>query len=313
MFSLGLSWRVLNTAAFAVNTLATYAVGAANNESGRVIFGLHLQSNKTISEKYPTLVTPSGYAFAIWAPIFTLQAVITVVDAVTGVEPFSLSSILGDESIWWCGACLAQAAWALVFGSDCVVAAAGFLSSIALCLRHVYTATATYEKGVDSSPMLVLIQLVFAMHSAWVNCAALLNVNIALVALEFTPVAQLYFAWVTLALALSIGLYTSTVNNDPVPSLVTAWALLAIGNNANSQKIATYTLLADSAILKQLHPAFKSSSFLCAAYGHGNNISCSKSITSSRRETSSICVRALDIPVCFALETRFTLNRYFLI
>ena len=49
--------------------MVSYALGSTD-KLGKAIGA---KSNKQISERYPTLITPAGWAFAIWGPIFLLE------------------------------------------------------------------------------------------------------------------------------------------------------------------------------------------------------------------------------------------------
>ncbi len=67
-----LPWQVASAWAFAWNTLANFSIGAA---PAKWCQRLGLEDNKAVSDAFPTLVTPAGWAFAIWGPIFALEGV----------------------------------------------------------------------------------------------------------------------------------------------------------------------------------------------------------------------------------------------
>ncbi len=58
-----LPWQVASAWAFAFNTAANFGMGVV---PARFCQRLGLEDNKTVSEAFPTLVTPAGWAFAIW-------------------------------------------------------------------------------------------------------------------------------------------------------------------------------------------------------------------------------------------------------
>merc|ERR1719313_124544 len=63
------TWRNwLNLGAYVLNTIVTYV-------SLTGIFG---KTNTELSAKYETLVTPSGWAFSIWGPIFIREGIFVV-------------------------------------------------------------------------------------------------------------------------------------------------------------------------------------------------------------------------------------------
>ena len=104
-------WQRRNIAAFALNAALTFGVGTG----GQLGAAIGAKSNVEISEKYPSLVTPAGWAFAIWGPIFTLEACFTVWQALAlaGAEPAFVAA-----SPYWCAGCALQAVWTLAFAFE---------------------------------------------------------------------------------------------------------------------------------------------------------------------------------------------------
>jgi len=67
--------------------------------------------NAKISNLYPTRITPAGFTFAIWGPIFLLQGAGTYVMA-RGVVP---SQVVEAVAPCWLGTWAAECAWQFVF------------------------------------------------------------------------------------------------------------------------------------------------------------------------------------------------------
>ncbi|KNC74630.1 hypothetical protein SARC_12829 [Sphaeroforma arctica JP610] len=253
MAHLGLSWKIINASSFAVNTLATYVVGASKHSAVNIL-GATFVSNQSISAKYPTLVTPSGYAFSIWGPIFLLEGAATIYDVFVANNAektpsgTTVTALLGESSVYWSAACLLQASWAFIFGANRIVESTVAMMGIAYCMRQVYATSAAIQSGGESgltvrNVTLRLTQLAFSLHSAWVNCAAIINVNMAANALGLSYEAQMYIAWASMFAAVGIALYTTYKYQDPVPAIVTAWALIAMGNNDTTPYSAVYVAL----------------------------------------------------------------------
>ena len=91
--------NILNAVAFAVNVVFTYGIG---------VLGIgNLPNNNEVSEKYQTLVTPAGWAFAIWALIFIMQFVFVVVQLLPKYSSSPL--VLTGVRYWYVFTCLFQA------------------------------------------------------------------------------------------------------------------------------------------------------------------------------------------------------------
>ena len=74
-------------------------------------------TNEELSEKYQSLVTPAGYAFAIWGAIFTWEGIFAVAQM---FPSFSTSPVVDTVTPWWIFACCCQVAWALFFAQDLI-------------------------------------------------------------------------------------------------------------------------------------------------------------------------------------------------
>ena len=109
----------------AVLGLGYGALIATNVASGFGVFG---PDNATVSNAYPTAITPSGYAFAIWGIIFMLEGagvVYLICPAGTG----SVRAITFD-AIWsrWVAMWTMQNLWQLVFARTPLVPNPSYIS-----------------------------------------------------------------------------------------------------------------------------------------------------------------------------------------
>merc|ERR1719272_1299608 len=106
-----LTWKNwLNLAAYLLNTVVTYT-------SLTGIFGA---TNTELSNKYQTLITPAGWAFAIWGPIFIWELVFTVAQM---CPRFRNSKVVQLISPWWWALCAFQSLWTFAFAQDQVTLA----------------------------------------------------------------------------------------------------------------------------------------------------------------------------------------------
>jgi hypothetical protein len=77
-------------------------------------------SNATVSQKYPTPLTPAGWAFSIWSVIFLFQAIYTIYIALPyGYEDnVAKSKLLRTVSVPMCLAWALQNFWQLFFNGE---------------------------------------------------------------------------------------------------------------------------------------------------------------------------------------------------
>ena len=98
--------------AFFVNVALTAIGGGAIKVPG-------LKTNKEVSEKYTHLLTPKGWAFAIWSYIFVLEAASVVLQTFeVAADDAVLQSRLESAAPYLSSAFLIQGLWALAFGLE---------------------------------------------------------------------------------------------------------------------------------------------------------------------------------------------------
>ena len=169
-----LTWPTLNLAAFGLNTLVTYAVGTG----GPIAKLIGAKSNSEISKEHRTLVTPAGWAFSIWGPIFLLE----------GIAVYRQWS--GADAAWspaasqaWCSACVLQGAWALSFGYEQLPLSCVLIFGITTSVAVAYANLAAPSSSPSSSASSVAAPLLdgrlgLGLHAAWLLAATIVNVNI---------------------------------------------------------------------------------------------------------------------------------------
>jgi hypothetical protein len=220
MFSLSHSPQFSNLLAFYFNVLIAYGIGA---QSSTWAEKLSLKSNKQISEKYPTLVTPAGYAFAIWGIIFSLEAIsvcwmFTLSDKETNTEHLHgrIPFIFSEGSRLWILTCQLQCAWTLAFAWDQMFISTGLMIAL------MYAAISTYITNLFALETQLTIAdapsesyayfwavLPFALHASWLIVATLVQLNIFVVSWNASSNVQVSFALLSLAVLLLMGCYVA--------------------------------------------------------------------------------------------------------
>ncbi|CAK9117735.1 unnamed protein product [Durusdinium trenchii] len=113
------SW--INLVAYAVNLGVTY--GSLTGAFGK--------TNTELSEKYQTLVTPAGYAFSIWGPIFIWEGVFAVAQM---FPTLGSSAVVETMTPWWICACCFQVAWTVFFAQEIIPVSLACMLGILLSL-----------------------------------------------------------------------------------------------------------------------------------------------------------------------------------
>jgi len=209
------TWRNwLNLVALVLNTVITYTS----------ITGVFGKTNTELSAKYQTLVTPSGWAFSIWGPIFIWEAIFVVAQL---FPRFRQSEVVLRMSPWWWALYVVQCCWTFAFAQDQVTLALIFMLLILASLLGISWST---DDLALSAAEYFLLRAPLSLQLGWIICAAGVNVSVQADALKSSQSTLLALAVLTYAavLSASVAFAVGPLSPDPIVCLVAAWAFLGI-------------------------------------------------------------------------------------
>ena len=242
--------KCINTAAFALNVGAVSVPGRLDGQQDDEMRKGELNptkpdaSNSTASTVYGrnrsrTLVDPSGWAFAIWGPIYlgetsfiAYQLLSSNADAVIpGIAaPFAAANIL--QSLW----CASFRPSYLGEGMKKYISA-GMLAGTAYSLSLVLKAGNAAAAADPTFNTLMLSPMV--MHFGWVTAATLVNLNGSFASDETaSPRALTALGHSSALLATILGIGVTVSMNAPVYGFTIAWALSACADGMKKRKPA---------------------------------------------------------------------------
>ena len=176
----------------------------------------------------PLPVTPAGYAFAIWGPIFAWCLAYAVWQAL----PRNAANALARRAGWAFAAAMAgNATWAVVFQTG------GAAWATALVLALIATAAITALARVDACPAPPrrserwLLAAPLGLLAGWVSVAAFVNLAIALDAAGLAalrgPAGLVAPALVAAATAVALAVI-ARLGPFPTYALAVVWGLVAV-------------------------------------------------------------------------------------
>ncbi|MBF9221821.1 hypothetical protein [Hymenobacter ruricola] len=182
------------------------------------------QTMGQVSAKYPTLLTPAGYAFGIWGLIFLGLLVYSVWQLLPAQQKLSLPDAVARPLVL---ACVATSAWVVLFAYEMILPSVGVMLLLLGCLIVTY-GRARRRIFADAAP--VLVGVPFSLFLGWISVASAINITVGMrylgwqtaEGLSVVLVMMLFFVLVALALLMS------RIFRDLVFPLVVAWALVAI-------------------------------------------------------------------------------------
>ncbi len=176
-----------------------------------------------ISDKYPTLITPAGYAFSIWSLIYLGLIAFSIYQALPSNTENPLFKRIRSLYI---ANCAANCLWIYLWHYDQITAALGVmfiilgtLVLINLNLRNVETMNETW-----------LARVPFSLYFGWITVATILNFSVALVFLGVNTSEgnSVILSSVLIVVAVILGVLIHFKLSIFAYPLAIAWALTAI-------------------------------------------------------------------------------------
>jgi benzodiazapine receptor len=200
--------------------LATITVIAINGFAAAGLIGNVTPS--VISGKYPTLVTPAGYAFSIWSMIYI------------GLTVFSIYQLLpGNRSRFnklralFITSCLLNCTWIFLWHYELIPFS---LLAIVCLLIALFLINRIFSDSGSLSDFWA-VKAPFSIYFGWVTAATLVNATITLkyLAVDFSTGMWTGIGVATILIAAAAGVFIRYRLSNYLYPLAIAWALAAIG------------------------------------------------------------------------------------
>lgn len=182
------------------------------------------QSMGQVSARYPTLLTPAGYAFSIWGLIFLSLVAYAGWQLLPAQKNTSLPDAIARPLTL---ASVATAAWVVLFAYEWILPSVGVMVIILGSLIVVY---GRVRQQVFAGRVSALVSVPFSLYLGWISVASFINITIGLqqLGLRVNDGQAVSLTLALLALIVVAALLMSRIFRDLVYPLVIAWALVAI-------------------------------------------------------------------------------------
>ena len=175
-----------------------------------------------VSDKYPTFITPAGYAFSIWSLIYLGLLAFSIYQAL----PKNAERFSGTRTLYILN-CAANCAWLYLWHYDQITASAGVML---LLLGTLILINLDLLKTGSGAADFWFARVPFNIYFGWITVATILNFTIALVSLgvKTSDLATNITACVLLVVAAALGVVMRFRFENAAYALTVAWALTAI-------------------------------------------------------------------------------------
>ncbi|MBU5356013.1 tryptophan-rich sensory protein [Paenibacillus barcinonensis] len=219
-----------------LNALGFIAVIIVNYLSNALPIGG--RTNKEVSDMYPVLLTPSGYAFAIWGLIYLLLAGFVIYQFVPASWKNDSITRLG---YWFLISCVFNVAWIFAFQNLHIGLALIIIILLLLSLIVLYVRTR--EITMPTTAEIWLVKLLFSIYLGWVSVATIVNAAVFLYKIGWNGFGISETAWTIIMLIVGsvLAVLVSFQYRDSVYPLVFSWAYIAIALKQKDVTSVYYT------------------------------------------------------------------------
>jgi len=263
--------------------LNLWAVGKPGRLDGEAAARLKEEAQKGAGKLPPPQIllgrskfTPSGYAFAIWGPIFLGEMLFHLGGQflLPLLNNDALMGAFANAAPSWVAGCLLQSLWCVTFRPRFRDAGALYLMVPAACLAGTAASLGSYHlklrrsmlcDGLGGNWALVAALLPHAMHFGWLMAATLVNVNGSLAYMQRVISGN----GMTTAAVASAGVATAIYGGialerrAPAVALVGTWALTAIAYDMAQRESGDRPGYADDTV-RYVKGACRVGAVLCA-------------------------------------------------
>lgn len=201
--------------------IVTFGAGTLNLLPGTTSIG-------EMSDKYQTIVSPSGSAFSIWGVIFIAQGIFAIGQMLPKYR--SSKAVQDGLKYWYFLVCIDQALWTLLFGYEQINLSLICIASIWILL--VIANISQYNCKLERTQIeFWMLRFPFMIHCGWLTAATALNLNVVVVNSNASASVQLTSGIISLAVLHAIAmiyLWFIKYPNYVIPCVL-IWANFWIG------------------------------------------------------------------------------------
>lgn len=216
------------------NSFSLLLVLIANFAFGSGAIGI--PSVGDISDQYPTLLTPAGYAFSIWGVIYLLLIGFVIYQWMGKAE----DSLI--PSGWWFSLSnLFNILWIICWVNGLI-----FISTILIFLLLYSLMQLVFRLRLEvwDAPMriIALVWWPICIYTGWMVLASVLNVSVLLVSLEWDTWGISPEYWAVGITGIAVGIYSVLTfkRNMREAALVGSWGFIAIALKADLSSDLVY-------------------------------------------------------------------------
>ena len=174
-----------------------------------------------VSDKYPTVITPAGYAFAIWSVIYTGCVAFSIYQ----ILPAQLEKFRAIRRVYIIS-CVANCAWLYFWSQEMIVVCLGVILILLVTVGYINFKL----RETETAGEYWLAKVPFGIYFGWVTAATILNATIMLVFLgvKVSESSAIVMGAGLLLFPAALGVFVRLKLTNYFYPIAIAWALTAI-------------------------------------------------------------------------------------
>jgi membrane-associated HD superfamily phosphohydrolase len=201
-----------------------------------------------LSNKYPTLVTPSGYAFSIWGLIYLL--LIAYVAHQWYRFGIRKNKVTNEAGLWFTLSNLANAAWIYFWINELHAISVLIISFLLFCLVKLII---RHRLEIFDAPFryIAFVWWPICIYTGWIILATVINTSVWLSSSTSLEAVLDPEIWAVLVIIIASGIYIFLTHhrNMREAALVGVWGFIAVAVNQADTSPVFITALAAAGIL----------------------------------------------------------------
>ena len=232
---------ILNTVVIAA-TIAFNSMASAGGINGNTVGG--------ISDRYDTLFTPAGYAFAIWGIIYLALIAHAVFQLRRAFSKTRENDFILRAGPWMTVANVANILWLYAWLNE-YIGLSLLLMVVILVSLLILVIRLNMERWDAPFPIIAFVWWPICIYSGWIAVATIANVSSLLVSLEWQALLSAEgWATVMIVVAVVLNLLMIRLRNMREFAAVGVWALVAISlRHWDSIAVLQWTALIGAIVL----------------------------------------------------------------
>ncbi len=181
-------------------------------------------SQKEISDRYITLITPGPSTFSIWGIIYALL-ILSVIVMLSKKDDSYVQKVVNEISLLFWISCLMNIAWIVSFSYVQLEVSVLFITGLAISLSLICMKLLRLQETKRT-----LFPLTFGFYTGWLFIATVVNIAATLVKIKWDGfgLAQDVWAIIMLIVAGTLVILVQLINKNAAFGLPVAWAFFGI-------------------------------------------------------------------------------------